>query len=153
MPNDFLSDDLRELYQQIILDHNRNPKNFRIVQNANQIAEGFNPLCGDKITVYIYLKNGVVEDISFLGSGCAISRASASIMTTCIKGKTQLEAEALFKTFQKMATTGEIESQGETRLNILAGVHKYPVRVKCATLAWHTMRNCLVGNEKMASTE
>jgi len=153
MLTDSFGEDLRELYQQLILDHHRNPRNFRTGENANHIAEGFNPLCGDKITVYLFLEDEVIKDVSFLGSGCAISRASASIMTTCLKGKTKAEAEALFKTFQKMVTTGEIESLDEPKLAVLAGVHKYPVRVKCATLAWHTMKNSLQGIDEMVTTE
>jgi len=145
--------DIRELYQQLILDHAHNPRNFRIVDKTNRTAEGYNPLCGDKITVYIHLEGDVIKDIGFQGSGCAISKASASIMTTCLKGKTKAEADALFQFFHKMVTTGETGSHEETKLAVFAGVYKYPVRVKCATLAWHTMNNSLQGIEEMVTTE
>ncbi|MFQ6674073.1 MAG: Fe-S cluster assembly sulfur transfer protein SufU [Fidelibacterota bacterium] len=146
-------DDLRELYQQLILDHNQNPRNFKILMNANRMAEGFNPLCGDKVTVYVRLVNDVIEDMAFQGSGCAISKASASIMTLTLKGRTKKEAEALFEAFRRMVTTGEKGSQDLQKLTVLAGVYKYPVRVKCATLAWHTMMNSLQEKREAVSTE
>lgn len=149
-----MDNDLRDLYQELILDHNRNPRNFREIHDANRRAEGYNPLCGDKVTVYIRLEDDIIKEISFQGSGCAISKASASIMTTCLKGKRKAEAEALFKSFHNMVTTGEGDSKKkEKKLAVLAGVHKYPVRVKCATLAWHTMNNSLQGVDEPVTTE
>ncbi len=144
--------DLRELYQQLILDHNQHPKNFKELENATAVAEGHNPLCGDEITLYLIVENNQIQDISFKGSGCAISKASASIMTTLIKGKTVQEAEHLFQEFHKMITTGET-SDKMGKLAVLAGVHKYPSRVKCAILSWHTMNNALQGKEEPTKTE
>jgi len=144
--------DLRELYQQLILDHNQHPKNFKELENATTVAEGHNPLCGDEITLYLIVENNQIQDISFKGSGCAISKASASIMTTLIKGKTVQEAEHLFQEFHKMITTGET-SDKMGKLAVLAGVHKYPSRVKCAILSWHTMNNALQGKEEPTKTE
>ncbi|MFQ6676087.1 MAG: Fe-S cluster assembly sulfur transfer protein SufU [Fidelibacterota bacterium] len=146
-------DDLRDLYQDMILDHNRNPRNFGPLEGANRRSEGFNPLCGDKITVYLHLDGDVIRDIHFDGSGCAISKASASIMTTVLKGKSISQAEELFREFHEMVTEGNRKPPSETKLAVLAGVRKYPVRVKCATLAWHTMKNSLRGKEEVVSTE
>ncbi|MFQ6677707.1 MAG: Fe-S cluster assembly sulfur transfer protein SufU [Fidelibacterota bacterium] len=145
-------DDLRELYQQLILDHNQHPQNFRKLDHPTSVAKGHNPLCGDEITLYLTVENDQIKDVSFKGSGCAISKASASIMTTLIKGETIAEAEHLFEQFHKMITTGEI-SEGMGKLEVLAGVHKFPSRVKCAILSWHTMNNALLGKEELTQTE
>ncbi|HJM11897.1 MAG TPA: SUF system NifU family Fe-S cluster assembly protein [Candidatus Marinimicrobia bacterium] len=145
-------DDLKELYQQMILDHNQNPQNFREMENATSKAEGHNPLCGDEITLFLHVENEKITDVSFLGSGCAISKASASIMTTLLKGKSVEMAESLFEKFHTMITTGEI-SEDMGKLTVLAGVHKFPSRVKCAVLSWHTMNNALHGNTNLTTTE
>jgi nitrogen fixation protein NifU and related proteins len=149
--------ELDELYQEVILDHNKSPRNFREMEGANRRSEGYNPLCGDHVTVYVNLAEGVIRDISFKGSGCAISKASASMMTTELKGKSAAEAERLFDNVHKMLT-GEIgveesELEGLGKLKILSGVCKFPARVKCASLAWHTVNAALKGTEQVASTE
>jgi len=145
-------DDLRDLYQQLILDHNQNPQNFREMIDATSKAEGHNPLCGDEITLFLQIENEKIIDASFKGTGCAISKASASIMTTLIKDLTVNEAEILFEQFHKMITTGE--TNGDMgKLMVLAGVYKFPARVKCAVLSWHTMNNALLGNTELTSTE
>ncbi len=148
--------DLRELYQQVILDHNRSPRNFRRIDDATRKVEGFNPLCGDRYTVYIKLENDVIKDISFEGAGCAISKASASVMTSELKGRTEEEAEALFDKFHKLVT-GEIHPEdGDDDLGKLAafsGVSEFPTRVKCAILAWHTVHAALQTKEQVVSTE
>ena len=145
-------DNLKELYQQMILDHNQNPQNFREMENATSKAEGHNPLCGDEITLFLHVENEKITDVSFLGSGCAISKASASIMTTLLIGKSVEMAESLFDKFHTMITTGEI-SEDMGKLAVLAGVHKFPSRVKCAVLSWHTMNNALHGNTNLTTTE
>ncbi|MGB9178126.1 MAG: SUF system NifU family Fe-S cluster assembly protein [Pyrinomonadaceae bacterium] len=147
--------ELSELYQQVILDHNKKPRNFHKLENANRSAEGFNPLCGDQLTVYLDLEDDVVKDISFEGSGCAISKASASMMTQSVKGKNREEAEKLFTEFHRMVT-GEFDEENEPndlgRLKVFSGVRDFPARVKCASLSWHTMHAALKG-EGMVSTE
>jgi nitrogen fixation NifU-like protein len=147
--------ELSELYQQVILDHNKKPRNFRKLEGANRTAEGYNPLCGDQLTVYMQLEDEIVKDVSFEGSGCAISKAAASMMTQSVKGKTKQEAELLFDEFHRMVT-GELETD-ETpnnlgRLTIFSGVRDFPARVKCASLSWHTMHAALKG-EGVVSTE
>jgi nitrogen fixation NifU-like protein len=147
---------LRELYQQVILDHNKSPRNFKKLETANKTAEGYNPLCGDKVNIYLEVENDVIRDISFIGSGCAISKASASIMSTIIKGKTIDEAERLFGKFHDLITgklndSENIEDLG--KLAVLAGVKEFPVRVKCASLAWHTMISALKNENKTVTTE
>ena len=145
-------DFFRDLYQQLILDHNQNPQNFREIKHASHSANGDNPLCGDKIEVFLMVNNDIITDISFLGSGCAISKASASIMTSTLKGMKIEAAEVLFDNFHTLATTGEsLENMG--KLSVLAGVHKYPARVKCATLAWHTFQGALNNSPKVIKTE
>ena len=137
--------ELSELYQQVILDHNKKPRNFRKLETANFAAEGYNPLCGDHLNVYLRLENDSVKDISFEGSGCAISKAAASMMTQAVKGKTKQQAEQLFEEFHRMVV-GELEEENSPQLGnlrIFAGVHDFPVRVKCATLPWHTMHAAL----------
>jgi len=145
-------DNLKELYQQMILDHNQNPQNFREMENATSKAEGHNPLCGDEITLFLHVENEIITDVSFQGSGCAISKASASIMTTLLIGKSVKMAESLFNKFHTMITTGEI-SEDMGKLTVLAGVHKFPSRVKCAVLSWHTMNNALHGETTLTTTE
>ena len=148
-------EELRDLYQEVIFDHNRNPRNFRVMENANRKVEGFNPLCGDRLTLYLKIEDGVIKDASFQGSGCAISTASVSLMTEIVKDKTEEEAETLFKTFHEM-TTGKDEAvnlEAVGKLAVLAGVREYPARVKCATLAWHTLDAALKNEEKSISTE
>lgn len=148
-------EDLRDLYQEVIFDHNRNPRNFRVIDNADRKVEGFNPLCGDRLTLFLKLNGDVIEDASFQGSGCAISTASVSLMTEIIKGKTEAEAEALFETFHKM-TTGkdeDIQLEAVGKLAVLVGVREYPARVKCATLAWHTLDAAIKNQQQSISTE
>jgi nitrogen fixation NifU-like protein len=150
-----LNSELTELYQQVIVDHSKRPRNFRILDGASRKVEGYNPLCGDKVTIYVKLRDGVVEDISFQGSGCAISTASASLLTEALKGKTLADAEALFESFHELVTGLQPEHE-EAKLGKLAafsGVCDYPTRVKCATLAWHTLRAALKGEGKAVSTE
>lgn len=148
--------DLRELYQEVILDHHKKPRNFRKPEGANKKAEGFNPLCGDKITVYLKVENGIVQDVGFVGSGCAISTASASMMTECLKGKTEEQIQAIFGRFHDLVT-GKIPSDADPeamgKLAVFAGVRDYPVRVKCATLCWHTLRAALADNTETVATE
>lgn len=147
--------ELRELYQELVLDHNSRPRNFRELENATTRMEGYNPLCGDRVTVYVKLDGRCIEDVSFQGSGCAISRASASMMTTTIKGKTIDEAERLFGAFHEMVT-GEGDPDDDDDLGdleVLAGVAEFPSRVKCATLSWHSMLAALEGQKEPVSTE
>jgi nitrogen fixation protein NifU and related proteins len=144
--------DLDDLYQEVILDHNKSPRNFRVMAEANRKSEGYNPLCGDHVTVYVRLEDGLIRDISFQGSGCAISKASASIMTAELKGKSEGEAQSLFDNVHKMLT-GEAGSEGAGKLAILSGVCKFPARVKCASLAWHTLHAALTGDNQPATTE
>ena len=148
--------DLRELYQEVILDHNRRPRNFQKLDGANRTAEGYNPLCGDVITVYVRLEDGAIKDISFQGSGCAISKASASMMTASLKGKSKADAEALFETFHKMVTADlsvTFDPLEVGKLAAFSGVREFPVRVKCATLPWHTLHAALEGKGEPVSTE
>ena len=148
--------DLDDLYQEVILDHNKSPRNFRAMAHANRKAEGYNPLCGDHVTVFVQLEDGVIRDISFQGSGCAISKASASMMTAELKGKDQAAAEALFENVHRMLTGDQSDDQLAAKvgkLRILSGVCKFPARVKCATLAWHTVNAALKGESEPATTE
>jgi nitrogen fixation NifU-like protein len=147
--------ELSDLYQEVILDHNKNPRNFREIENADKTADGKNPLCGDALRVYIAMDGDTVEDVSFKGSGCAISKASASMMTQAVKGKSRDEAETIFDEFHKMVT-GELDIETDEnhlgKLKIFAGVLEFPARVKCASLSWHTLNAALHG-EEMISTE
>lgn len=148
--------ELDTLYQEVILDHSKRPRNFRPLENADRHADGYNPLCGDKVTIYLRLADDRIADISFQGSGCAISTASASILTEALKGKTRAEAEALFETFHKLVTGQPVKSADAPALGKLAvfsGVSEFPVRVKCASLAWHTLRSALAGEPAVATTE
>ena len=149
-------DDLRELYQEVILDHNKNPKNYGKLECANHTSEGYNPLCGDHINLYLQVEDGRIRDVSFEGSGCAISKASASLMTAELKGKSVLDAKRLFEKFQHLGTSSkssEPELDGLGKLAIIAGVREFPLRVKCASLAWHTMTAALNEGERVVSTE
>lgn len=172
-----ISSDLRELYQEVILDHSKHPRNFRVLKDANHTAEGFNPLCGDRLKLYLAIDSDQIKDISFQGSGCAISKASASMMTDSIKGKSTKEAETIFQEFHRMLSgkhspspsplpEGEGKAaEGEPRpgrgegssklgkLSVFSGVSEFPVRVKCATLAWHTLKAGMETNGKVVSTE
>lgn len=148
-------DELRELYQQVILDHNRNPKNYGKIE-CNHSTEGYNPLCGDKIKVYAQVDGDTITDVHFEASGCAISKASASLMTTVLKGKTREEAEAIFKKFIDMITGKiDVDFDDETlgSLVVLGGVREFPSRVKCAGLAWHALQAALKDESKVVSTE
>ena len=147
--------DLRELYQEVILDHNKHPRNFGELDGADRHADGHNPLCGDRLAVYVNLVGDVIADVSFLGSGCAISKASASLMTEAVRGKTLAEAQQLFEKFHRMVTTttASIDDAGLGKLAVLAGVRDYPTRVKCASLAWHTLRAACDDTHQLASTE
>ncbi len=148
--------DLRDLYQDVILEHSKTPRNFREQPAADHKAEGFNPLCGDRFTVYVTLDGDAIRDISFQGSGCAISKASASMMTQALKGKTKAEAEKLFEVFHTMVT-GSVPADGSKpelgKLAVFSGVSEFPVRVKCATLAWHALHAALEGQAEAVSTE
>jgi nitrogen fixation protein NifU and related proteins len=147
---------LRELYQEVILDHNKNPRNFHIMDDANKTQEGYNPLCGDHYTFYLKLRNNVIEDVSFTGAGCAISKASASLMSSIVKGKTKEEADKLFEIFHKLVT-GELNPEEELetlgKLAAFSGVSEFPARVKCASLAWHTLHAALSEKASVVSTE
>jgi nitrogen fixation NifU-like protein len=145
--------DLNDLYQEVILDHNKRPRNFRVLDDATHVAEGYNPLCGDRLSLYLKIEADVVADVGFQGSGCAISKASASLMTDALKGRGVAEARDLFERFHRMVTTptdADVEDLG--KLSALAGVREFPVRVKCASLAWHTLKAALV-RKQTASTE
>lgn len=144
--------DLRELYQEVILDHNKRPRNFRVAEPHTHHADGYNPLCGDKVTIYADVEDGVVKDLSFQGEGCAISTASASILTEAVKGKTLEEAQSLFEQFHDLVTLDDAEAGPELgKLAVLAGVKDYPNRVKCATLAWHTLHAALEDRESVST--
>jgi nitrogen fixation protein NifU and related proteins len=147
--------ELNDLYQEVILEHNKNPRNFREIADATRTADGNNPLCGDALRVYVEMEDDTVKDVAFKGSGCAISKASASMMTQVVKGKTREEAEVLFNEFHKMVT-GELDAETEEnslgKLKIFAGVLEFPARVKCASLSWHTLHAAL-NDEAEVSTE
>jgi nitrogen fixation NifU-like protein len=148
--------DLRDLYQELILDHQKKPRNFHKLENANRQADGYNPLCGDKLTVYVNIDKGIIKDIAFIGTGCAISTASASMMTEKLKGMPEAEARELFVRFHGMLTNHSADQSSEEdlgKLGVFTGVREYPVRVKCATLAWHTMRAALDQAKSAVATE
>ncbi len=145
--------DLRELYQEIIIDHNRNPRNHHPMTDPSSQAIGYNPMCGDKLTVYLKLEQDRVQDLSFVGCGCAISQASASLMTEALKGKTVKEAHELFHRFHQLVTTDEEQTVSLDKLAVLAGVRAFPARVKCATLAWHTFEAALKKEPVAVTTE
>ncbi len=151
-----MSSELRDLYQEVIIDHGKRPRNFHPLEDASRTAEGFNPLCGDQLRVYLKLADGVIEDIAFQGAGCAISLASASRMTMAVKGRRQEEALALFARVHALLTEGpnaRVTPAELGKLAVLSGVWEFPVRVKCATLAWHTLRSALEGGDSQVSTE
>ncbi|MGH9833077.1 MAG: Fe-S cluster assembly sulfur transfer protein SufU [Blastocatellia bacterium] len=148
--------ELNELYQQVILDHNKKPRNFKRLETANRRQEGYNPLCGDQLTLYLEMDGDAIKDVGFQGSGCAISKASASMMTTAVKGKTKEEAEVMFEEFHRMVK-GDLDPESEQnhlgRLKIFAGVREFPARVKCASLSWHTLHAALEGKDEAVTTE
>ena len=147
--------DLRELYQQVILDHNKNPRNFHEMADATSRVDGYNPLCGDHYTIFLKTDGEQIAEVSFTGSGCAISKASASVMSSTVKGKSKEEAEHLFDTFHRLVTgdAGGLNASDLGRLAAFSGVSEFPARVKCATLAWHTLRSALEGRDEKVSTE
>ena len=148
--------ELTDLYQEVILDHNRRPRNFRTIEAPSHHAEGYNPLCGDRLNLYVQVSGDTITDVAFEGSGCAISKASASLMTEAIKGHTVAEAEALFERFHTLVTTppdAPVSLEGLGKLAVFAGVREYPARVKCASLAWHTMKNAVEAVPVTARTE
>lgn len=147
--------DLRELYQQVILDHNKNPRNFKELPDANRRVDGYNPLCGDHYTVFVNFEGDTIREVSFTGNGCAISKASASVMSATVKGKSKAEAGEIFDTFHRLVTgdsTG-LDAADLGRLAAFSGVSEFPARVKCATLAWHTLRTALDGEQQSVTTE
>jgi len=147
-----MSDDLTELYQQLLLDHSKSPRNFRVLPDANRTAQGTNPICGDSYTLYARMNGDVVEELTFQGSGCAISKASASLLTESLKGKTKAEVKALFDKVRDLLTTGH--SDGDLgKLSALGGVHRFPVRIKCAILPWHAVAAAVEGKGETVSTE
>jgi nitrogen fixation NifU-like protein len=148
--------ELRELYQEVILDHNKKPRNFKVLEGANRSADGHNPLCGDTIRVYLDVEGNVIKNITFQGSGCAISKASASLMTTVLMGKTLEEAEEAFNLFHELVTAPpdeELDEENLGKLAVFSGVREFPARVKCASLAWHTLHKALENSVEAASTE
>jgi nitrogen fixation protein NifU and related proteins len=145
--------ELRELYQEVILEHSKHPRNYRALDAANHKAEGFNPLCGDHFTIYADVKDGTIHDLTFQGTGCAISKASASMMTQSLKGKSAAEAEELFTRFHDLVTGHGGSADNVGKLAVFAGVSEFPLRVKCATLAWHALRAALRGEQDAVSTE
>jgi nitrogen fixation NifU-like protein len=151
-----MASELRELYQEVILDHTRNPRNLRAMGQGSARAEGYNPLCGDRATIYLRLEQDTIRDASFEGKGCSISTASASMMTEALKGRTRTEALALFEAFHTLITGSPEQADAAVRelgkLKVFAGVSEFPARVKCATLAWHTMRSALEGGSETATT-
>jgi nitrogen fixation NifU-like protein len=148
-----MSDDLEELYQQVILDHCKSPRNFHTLDGANRKGEGYNPLCGDNYTVFLKMDGDTVQDVSFQGSGCCISKASASLLTATVKGKTKPQIKELFAQVHDMITTGNVHKDGVGKLAVFAGVHKFPARVKCAILSWHAVIAALDGENQPVSTE
>ncbi len=145
--------DLTDLYQEVILDHNRRPRNFRAIDDASRTQEGYNPLCGDRLTLYLKLDGNLIADVAFQGIGCAISKASASLMTDALKGKTIDEARALFDRFHGMVTSSpDMPSPDLGKLSVLSGVREYPTRIKCASLAWHTMKAAVSGEAEGSVT-
>lgn len=147
---------LNELYQEVIIDHQKNPHNFKKIESATRVGEGYNPLCGDKVKLYMTMSDGVIKDIGFQGAGCALSTASASLMTDAVKGKTRADIEKVFEKFHKLITGGheaEPDCVGLGKLTVFAGISEFPVRVKCVSLAWHTLRAALEEKKEPVSTE
>jgi len=147
-----MSDDLTELYQQLLLDHSKSPRNFRVLPDANRTAQGTNPICGDSCTIYAKIEGDVVQDLTFQGSGCAISMASASLLTESLKGKTEAEVKVMFGKVSDMMTTGHVDGD-LGKLSALSGVHRFPVRIKCAILPWHAVAAAVEGRGETISTE
>jgi nitrogen fixation NifU-like protein len=148
--------DLRDLYQEVILDHNRRPRNYRHMDEADRVCEGFNPLCGDRLTLFLDLDGDVIKDVTFEGTGCAISRASASLMTEALKGRSVHDAQKLFDRFHALVTSSTdipVDTTDLGKLAVFSGIREYPARVKCAILSWHTLRAALAGGETRVSTE
>ncbi|GJQ20603.1 MAG: iron-sulfur cluster assembly scaffold protein [Bacteroidia bacterium] len=147
--------DLRSLYQEVILDHNKNPRNFRVMEDADRSLEGYNPLCGDRYVIYVRMDGDTIEDVSFTGSGCAISKASASVMSALVKKKTKEEALRLFSQFHDLVTGHGVggNEEGLGKMAVFAGVSEFPARVKCASLAWHTLKAVLERQTTAVSTE
>jgi nitrogen fixation NifU-like protein len=146
--------ELRDLYQEVILEHSRAPRNYKVLPAANHKAEGYNPLCGDRFTVYLEMDGDAIRDVSFEGAGCAISKASASMMTQSVKGKTKAEAQHIFEQFHSLVTGHSHKSAADLgKLEVFSGVSEFPMRVKCATLAWHTLQAALEGQQEKISTE
>jgi len=146
--------ELTDLYQEVILDHNKKPRNFHKLADANRSAEGFNPLCGDQLQLYVKVEDGMIRDIGFQGSGCAISKASASLMTSSLKGKSEREADELFERFHRLVTSdAAADPEALGKLAVFSGVREFPARVKCASLAWHTLRAALEGKQDKVTTE
>jgi nitrogen fixation NifU-like protein len=146
--------ELRDLYQEVILEHSKAPRNFKTLEAANQKAEGYNPLCGDRFTVYLEMDGDKIREIGFQGAGCAISKASASMMTQSVKGKTKAEAEQIFHRFHELVTGhSHVDEEALGKLAVFSGVSEFPMRVKCATLAWHTLEAALEGKQEKVSTE
>ncbi len=146
----------RGLYEQVILEHNKKPRNFRVMEDATRHADGYNPLCGDHFTIYVKMSGDTIDDVSFQGCGCAISKSSASVMTTLLKGKSKAEAERLFVKFHNLVTSppdAPIDSEDLGKLMVFSGVREFPVRIKCATLPWHTLQSALDGKDDPVSTE
>jgi nitrogen fixation NifU-like protein len=148
-----MSDELHDLYQEVILDHSRSPRNFRRIETANRVAQGHNPLCGDNIALFLEIEGDRVKDIGFQGSGCAISKASASILTEAVKGHTTAELRRMFNRVHNLVTRGESSGEDLGKLSVFAGVHRFPARVKCAMLAWHAALAALEGQRQPVSTE
>jgi nitrogen fixation NifU-like protein len=151
-----MMDELRDLYQEVLLDHHKHPRNYGKLDGANRRAQGYNPLCGDKVTVYLVLRDDIIENIAFEGSGCAICTASSSVMTELLKGKTLADAEALFGKFHDLVTSdpdSDVDAKTLGKLAIFAGVREFPLRIKCAILAWHTMRAALKASDETVTTE
>jgi nitrogen fixation NifU-like protein len=146
-------DDLSELYQQVILDHSKSPRNFRRLEGADHVAQGHNPLCGDSFTIYLRMEGDRIQEVAFQGSGCAISKASASLLTEALRGKSRAEVEALFGRIHELVTTGKSDGAGLGKLAVFAGVHKFPTRVKCAILPWRAVLAAVAGQAEPVSTE
>jgi nitrogen fixation protein NifU and related proteins len=146
-------DDITDLYQQVILDHSKSPRNFRKLEGANRTAQGYNPLCGDNYTIYARMDGDTIQELTFQGSGCAISKASASLLTEMLKGKNKAEVKAAFDKVHDMITTGKVSDSGMGKLSVFAGVHKFPARVKCAILPWHAVLAAVEGQGAPVSTE
>jgi nitrogen fixation NifU-like protein len=144
---------LQDLYQEVIIDHSKRPRNFHQMADATRRVEGYNPLCGDKLALFVKLDGEVLQDVSFVGAGCAISTASASLMTESVKGKSRQEAVALMEHFHDLLTTEKPQADGLGKLAVFSGVREFPARVKCATLAWHTLKSALTGESEAVSTE